>query len=155
MSTYHLNEVHGGTTHSGQTVEQLDIETMLGFGYSVMIIAAADGQLSDAERSEFLGMMTSFGVPPPGIEAFKAFDPAGKKLEDHLPRQHRSMIRHFLYDAIKVARADGYHELERQHVRKAAALVGVPESVVIAIEGLVEIEASVRNARLALLREGA
>lgn len=155
MSTYTLNETHGGTTHSGQTPEELDLATMLGFAHSVMIIAAADGELSTTEMNTFLGMMTAFGMPPQGVEALRGFDPHGKKLEDHLPSAHRSMLRHFLYDAIKVARSDGYHEAERRSVRQAAALGGIPEAVVTAIEGLIEIESSVRSARLALLRDGA
>lgn len=155
MIPYHLKELHGGVTHDGRAPDQLPMETLLNFGYSVMIIAAADGTLSEAEREEFLGMMASFGVPPQGLDAFRAFDPEGKRLEDTLPKEHRSMIRHFIYDAIKVARVDGYHEKEREAVRKAAALTGVSESVVIAIEGLIDIEDALRTARLKLLREGA
>lgn len=155
MIPHYLKELHGGVTHDGRTVEQLPMETLLGFGKSVMIIAAADGQLSKAELEEFLGMMQAFGVPPQGLEAYKAFDPKGKRLEDFLPKEHKTMLRHFIYDAIKVSSVDGYHEAEKKAVREAAALGGVSESVVVAIEGLVQIEASVRAARLALLREEA
>jgi hypothetical protein len=152
---YYLKDTHGGGTHDGRTAEDLPIETLMNFGKCVMIIAAADGALSENERNEFLSMTAAFGVPQPGLDAYRAFDPRGQRLEDYLPTEHRNMIRHFIYDAIKVARCDGYTDAEKKAVRKAAALGGVSESVVVAIEGLLEIEASLRAARIALLRDDA
>lgn len=155
MVTYHLKEIHGGLTHDGQTVDEMDMETMLNFVLSVKIIAAAEGPLTEQESEEMIGMMRAFGLPDEGLAALDAFDPVGKELADFLPRNHPTMIRHFIYDAIKIGHIHGYNEPERRAVRQAAELGGVDESVVIAIEGLIEIEQSVRAARLAILREHA
>jgi hypothetical protein len=48
------------------------------------------------------------------------------------------MIRHFIYDAIKIGNIHGDNEPEKGAVRQAAELEGVNESVVIATEGLIE-----------------
>lgn len=153
MVAYYLKEIHGGLTHDGQRVEDMDMDTMLNFTKSVMIISAAEGALSEDEMGEFLGMMDAFGLPEEAQEMLKAFDPVGKDVADFLPKNHPTMTRHFLYDAIKIGHVHGYHTPEKEAVRKAAEIGGVAESVVIAIEGIIEIERSVRRARLAVLRE--
>ncbi len=153
MSTYTLNQLHGGVTDQGLTQEELPAEVTLAFAKSTMILASADGNFSDNERSEFESMITSFGVPDEIVAELAGFDPVGKDISEYLPQEHRGMARHFLYDAIKVAAVDGYHDKERAAVHAAAASIGVSASVVVAIEGLVAVESSLRDARLALLRD--
>jgi tellurite resistance protein len=152
MSTYALNQLHGGTTDKGLKQEELPPEVSMAFGQSAMILASADGEFSDTERSEFLSMVAGFGVPEPVVAELAEFDPVGKNLSDYLPLEHRGMARHFIYDAIKISQVDGYHDKERAAIHEAAASIGVSESVVIAIEGLIQVENSLREARLALLR---
>ena len=152
MSTYALNHIHGGTTDKGLTQEEVPQEVTLAFGISAMILASADGEFSDAERNEFLSMIASFGVPESVVTELAAFNPVGKDVADYLPLEHRGMARHFIYDAIKVSQVDGYHDKERAAIHAAASSIGVSESVVVAIEGLIMIESSLRDARLALLR---
>jgi hypothetical protein len=58
----------------------------------------------------------------------------------------------FLYDAIRVSRADGeYGTAEKAAVAKTARALGIPQSSVNALENLVELEQSVRTLRLSLL----
>jgi tellurite resistance protein len=152
MSTYALNHIHGGTTDKGLTQEEVPQEVTMAFATSAMILASADGEFSDTERNEFLSMITSFGVPESLVAELAEFDPVGKDIADYLPLEHRGMARHFIYDAIKVSQVDGYHDKERAAIHAAAASIGVSESVVVAIEGLIMIESSLRDARLALLR---
>jgi hypothetical protein len=152
MSTYALNHIHGGTTDKGLTQEQVPPEVTLAFAKSTMILASADDEFSDTERDEFLSMITSFGVPESIVAELAGFDPVGKDIAEYLPTEHRGMARHFIYDAIKVSGVDGYHDKERAAIHAAAASIGVSESVVVAIEGLINVESSLRDARLALLR---
>jgi hypothetical protein len=116
------------------------------------LLASADGVFSDAERNEFTSMLEGFGVPAPVIAELAGFNPVGKALADYLPLEHRGMARHFIYDAIKVSQVDGYHDKERAAIHAAAASIGVSESVVVAIEGLINDETALRDARIALLR---
>ncbi len=152
MSTYALNHIHGGTTDQGLTQEQLPPEVSLAFAKSVMILASADGEFSATEREEFQSMIIAFGVPEAVVAELAAFDPVGKDVADYLPGEHRGMARHFIYDAIKVSGVDGYHDKERAAIHAAAASIGVSESVVVAIEGMIAVESSLRDARIALLR---
>jgi tellurite resistance protein len=152
MSTYALNQIHGGVTDQGLTQDEVPPEVSVAFSKSAMILASADGEFSDTEREEFQSMIAGFGVPEAVVAELAKFDPVGKDLADFLPQEHRGMARHFIYDAIKISQVDGYHEKERAAIHSAAASVGVSESVVTAIEGLIAIESSLRDARLALLR---
>lgn len=152
MSTYALNQIHGGVTDKGLTQDEVPPEVSMAFGKSVMILASADGEFSDAERDEFLSMVIGFGVPEGVVADLAEFDPVGKDVADFLPQEHRGMARHFIYDAIKISAVDGYHDKERAAIHAAAATVGVSNSVVTAIEDLITAEASQREARLALLR---
>jgi tellurite resistance protein len=152
MSTYALNHIHGGTTDQGLTQKELPTEVTLAFCKSAMILASADGEFSDSESNEFHLMMAAFGVPEAVVAELDGFNPVGKDIEDYLPHEHRGMARHFIYDAIKISQVDGYDDRERAAIHAAGASIGVSESVVIAIEGLITVESALRDARLALLR---
>lgn len=153
--TFYLREVHGEALPNNRKMDEVSLEENTRIAKAVMIISAADGQISETERDYFIGMVSAFGAPPPQIEELRKFDTKDARLEDYIGPELRPMARHFLYDAIRVSRIDGYHEKERAAVRKSARLIGIDESIVTAIEGLVEIEASVRDARVKFLSAAA
>jgi tellurite resistance protein len=155
MPTFLLDELHGGTFHDGSTVEATSPENLLSIAKAVMILASADGEFSTAESEYFFAMMAGFGLPEGALALLREFDPTGEDATEFLRPEYRSMARHFIYDAIKVCRVDGYHERERAAILRAAASLGVGEPTVVAIEGLIEVESSLRTARLSLLRQPA
>jgi tellurite resistance protein len=52
---------------------------------------------------------------------------------------------------VKVARADGYAEEERQATRRAARQLGLDEQFVVALEVLLDLEDALNEARARLL----
>lgn len=120
------------------------------FARAVLTIAAADG-LSDAERTYFANHSRAMETPEEVIQKYLSYDTKSSSLEALLaPIRGKSPVPYLLYDAIKVASVDGYHDAERAKVREAAKTLGVSEEHVKALEGLVAAEGSVRDARLAL-----
>ena len=152
LAPYYRKETHGVSAHDGQV--QIPLEDMMAFAHAVQIIAAADGELSQLEMDELVMMMIALGIPADAAGRLREFDPKGKTLEGLIPPRYRTMGRHFIYDAIKVAAVDGYHDDERAAVRRFGKILEVDESVIVAIEGLVEVEAALRSARIRLLRAG-
>lgn len=147
---HYLREVHGDAGPDGRPAE-VPMDVQVKFGKAVMVIAAGDGELSSVEREYFLAMARGFGASDQIIEQYRKFDPHSEKLENLLSPEYRSMARHFIYDAIKVSRADGYHQKEHEQVLRAAKLLGIDTWTVQAIESLVQAEEGLRSTRLALL----
>ncbi len=146
----YLIEVHGDP--SKHASHEIPMKARLDFGKAVLVIAAADGVLSKTERDYFLEMSRGFGAPEPVLEEYRKFDPKSAKLDELLDPEYRHLARHFVYDAIKVARADGYHEKEAEAVRKAAKILGIDDWTVSSIEALIEAEDGLRKARHTLLQ---
>jgi tellurite resistance protein len=119
----------------------------------LLSIANGDGELSDAERSWALGYFAAKGYPTEVIdEARRLTDrdldviPALMELGVLKPSG-----RILLYDAIRVASADGYHPAEMRAVRAVARALGVPDAAVAEIEALVADEAALPARRIQLL----
>ena len=145
----HLVDIHGDAV---ETVgHAIPMAARLKFGKAVLVIAAADGVLSDTERNYFLDTARSYGASDSVLEECKKFDPKSVKLDDLLDPEYKQLARHFVYDAIRVSAADGYHEKEAAAVRKAAKILGVDDWAVTAIEALIGAEDGLRKARLSLL----
>jgi tellurite resistance protein len=146
----YLVEVHGDpATHAAH---EIPMKAQVDFGKAVLVIAAADGVLSDVERNYFIEMARGFGAPEAALEEYRKFDPKSAKLEDLLDPEYRHMARHFVYDAIRVSRADGYHEKEAAAVRKAAKSLNVDDWVVSSLEALIEAEDGLRKTRHSILQ---
>ena len=145
----YLRDIHGDAGSDGRP--EIPMEVQIKFGKAVMVIAAGDGELSRTERDFFLGMARGFGASEQTIQEYSAFDPHSEKLENLLTPDYRHLARHFLYDAIKVSRTDGYHQKEHEQVLRAAKLLGIDAWTVQAIEAIVQAEEGLRATRLALL----
>ena len=138
--------------HYGMMPLKISPELMTNFSKAVLTIIGADGQVAPAERAHFLGLAHSVGAPAQMVEFLKTYDPKNGKLEDCLEGfGNDNPARVMLYDAIQTARADGgYHPAEKAAVAKAARILGIDQTVVAQIEGLVEMEETLRKMRGAL-----
>jgi hypothetical protein len=67
------------------------------------------------------------------------------------PTSLRKSARILVYDAIRVAAVDGYRPGEEKAVREVAALLGLDDAAVSAIEELVREEEKLRARRIAVL----
>jgi len=149
--TYYLEQTYGLNTH-------LSREHLIQYGKAIMFIVGADGTISDAERACWMGIARAMGVPDDVREEWLKFDWRDGRLEDCIPglstdpQNPGELTLAFLYDAIRVSRADGvYGAAEKAAVAKTARALGIPQSSVNALESLVELEQSVRTLLLSLL----
>ena len=133
-------------------VSSIDAEDNANYAKTLMIIAGADGEVSDAEWKWFYDRGCAMGVPDFVLESFKGFDWRNAKLQDYCGN-NKAVARILLYDAICMARADGvYTSQESQAIRDAEGMLGVSVDVVEALEGLVEMEETLRRTRHRILR---
>jgi hypothetical protein len=120
---------------------------------SLKLILAADG-LHPLEEHALSRGMALMGVPDEICAAVQSFEVAGAQLEDYLPRATtRARARLLVYDAVRLASADGlYADAEREAVARAALALGVDVFAVRALEGLVQMERVVEQMRRGLLQ---
>ncbi|MCI0433258.1 MAG: TerB family tellurite resistance protein [Gemmatimonadetes bacterium] len=117
-------------------------------------VLAADGEVNGAELNTYLETCRRFGAPDDMLQELRAFDPSCTTLEacfrdvdpDSIP------ARSLLYDAIRIAKADGsYDRAERAAVMKAAELLGLDDEWVEQITALIDAEEALHRIRVALL----
>jgi uncharacterized tellurite resistance protein B-like protein len=149
--TFYLEQTYGVNRLASR-------EHLIQYGKAIMFIVGADGAISDAERSYWMGIARAMGVPDDVREEWLKSDCRDGRLEDCIcgistdPQNPGELTLSFLYDAIRVSRADGvYGAAEKAAVAKTARALGIPQSSVNALENLVELEQSVRTLRLSLL----
>jgi uncharacterized tellurite resistance protein B-like protein len=126
------------------------------YGYALMIIAGADGEVSEGEKNwyryEFAPMAK---VPAHIVEEVVNFDYQGKTLQgviSHLS-DNLSMgyAKTMLYNAIKMSRADDdFPKAERDAVEEAAGLLGIPVSIANTMNYLIDAEDKVEKMRKTL-----
>jgi tellurite resistance protein len=132
-------------------------EALLQYGRAVMIVVGADGEVSDVEMAMFMGIAKASGIPDDVRAAWREFDWRSARLEDCItgistdPENPGEISLAFLYDAIRISRADGYDQKERAAVARAARTLGISSSAVASIEHLVETEEALRTLRITLL----
>lgn len=119
------------------------------------IVAASDG-FSEAERRALAGEMRKMGLPKELFTTIDAFDAKDAKIEDFLPpatadHNQRAML---IYDALKLAHADGYSDTERKVLEAAAKKLAVPVATLRALEHVVRTERELRALRHALFQGG-
>lgn len=120
-------------------------------GKAILVIAGADGDLSEPELGWFLGMAYAMGAPNEVIEEYAKFDYHSASLTEFLGASTKPFARLILHDAIRVARQDGFGDRERMAAVRAAGLLGLDTSIVTAIEGFLLLEDAVRAARMRVL----
>lgn len=133
-------------------------ETMRKYGQALLIIAAADGEVAPAERDWLVRTARAYGTPEDVLDEYQSFDPNSAKLDDlakSIDSDTGSMASNakLIYDAISICSADGdYSSKERAKVLWAAALLRVPDDIVLQLHALVELEASVTKLRKAVFQ---
>ncbi len=120
---------------------------------TLKIILGADG-VHPLEAHALTRGMQLMGVSAEIIAEVEGFDAHGKELEEYLPLgPSRSRARLLVYDAVRLACADGlYSDEEREAVARAALVLGVDTFALRALEGLVQMERVVDQMRRGLLQ---
>jgi len=139
----------------GYTSASLD--SWCNYGYALLVIAGADGEVSDEEMDWLLSVHEKM-LQAPGevIEALSTFDFREVNLEDILPKISFDVPidyrRTLIYDAIKMSYADrDFADDERRAVHKAARLLNVRSEIEQTIEEITNMErATDRMRRLVL-----
>ncbi|TFI54183.1 hypothetical protein BLD44_010830 [Mastigocladus laminosus UU774] len=139
-------------------ISEIPVEAYLNYGYALLAIAGADGEVSEAEFNWLLNHQRMAGAPEEVIEKYKTFEYKKADLETLLTKitvdvSTWSKSRSLLYHAIQMARADdNYSHEEQKAVKKAAKLLKVEDDIALAINRLVETEEAVTALRKALLQ---
>ncbi len=130
-------------------------ESWRNWAFALLTIAGADGVVSPQEMQWLSdNLCKTMGVAPEVLDAISDFDYKNSNLEEILPEITTDIpinhARALLYDAIRMARADGeYAPAERNAVRAAAVLMDIDANVAAAIEKIIDIEKSIVRRRLA------
>ena len=148
-----------GSEHLKRTqgVSSVPLEAYINYGYALLAIAGADGEVSEAELNWLIDHQRMVGAPEEAIEQYKTFDYKNANLEEILPKitcdvPSFSAARTLLYHAIKMARADDDYATEEQEaIKKAAELLGVESGISLALNSLVEMEENVDTMLKALI----
>lgn len=123
--------------------------TAKNYGYALLCIAGADGTVSESELHwllKYYGFI--MGAPKELLDDWANFDYKNTKIEDILKNLEGVPVnfsRALIYDAIRMASADGYVRKEKKSVYKAAKLIGVDKHIVASLECLVENELTLKK----------
>lgn len=120
-------------------------------GKIVLAIAAGDGRITARERETFLSIVRSYGTPEPEVEALRTFQPDPEALGSLASSGAPAFLRCLVYDAIRVARVDGFDDKERAIAEQTVAKLGLEAGLVRAIEALLVIEDALNASRARLL----
>ncbi|MDF5731125.1 MAG: hypothetical protein PUP92_24775 [Rhizonema sp. PD38] len=138
-------------------VSSAPYEAVLNYGYALLAIAGADGDVSETELKWLINHQRMVGAPEEIIEKYQTFEYKNADLENLLNKitvdvPTWSKSRSLLYHAIQMSRADQNYSLEEQlAVKKAAKLLKIENDIALAIHRLVETEEAVTALRKALL----
>jgi uncharacterized membrane protein YebE (DUF533 family) len=147
INEHALTQEYGPTAAFGLTGPLPDAQ----IGVAILAVAGADGQVSDTELTFLLGRAKQFGVSDEGLRQIASFDYRSVDLASVVAQVPPSVRKLLLYDAILVARADGFSEPERAAARRWAQALGLDEAIVGRIEAHLEREDELRRQRIALL----
>jgi uncharacterized membrane protein YebE (DUF533 family) len=129
----------------------LSDEFHIQIGRAILAVAGADGELSDEEMTFYLGRARELGMSADGLETMLSFDYRSVDLGTAAALVPATLRKVLLYEAILVARVDGFAERERETARRWAAALGLDQSMVARIEEHIEREDGLRDARIELL----
>lgn len=135
-----------------------NLDRLTAYAKALLVVAGADG-MSTAEMEHFVAWQHASGHPKSLIDELQHFDyrsadvkqviTAFRDLTEQTPEAKRTLI----YDAIRLAYADGkYSADERKALQEAAEELGVDRTIVIALEGVVSVEVAARQMRLAIFK---
>lgn len=132
-------------------------ETRVNYSKALLVIAAGDSEISEAEWQWFEDAAYAAGALPEHIEQYRSFNYREANLEELLSGVLNVMTpmaikRTLVYDGLRMAKADAQlAEGERAIALKAAKLLGIDNVTFLAIEGLVNMEYALKAARIALI----
>lgn len=149
---HQLTESFGSPDRFGVRVP-LPPGTMAQAGQIVLGIVGADGSVSMREREAFVEILRSYGTPEAEIEQLRGFNPVPGMIDHVASSERPSFLRALIYDAIRVARVDGFDDKERATCIRVATRLGLETGLVRAIEAQLVVEDAVRSARVRLLGE--
>ncbi len=127
------------------------------YGYALLCIAGADGDVSDPELEWLTVDLANFlNVPEDIVADWEEFDFDGADLEEIFFSLRSVSFANFnkliLYDAIRMSSADGdYAEEEKERVGDAGKILQVSKEALISIEALVDLEQASQKLRLTVL----
>ena len=133
--------------------EHIPIDSWLNYAYALLVVAGADGVVSEGERKWLERDFARIVEAPDGFrKKIREFDWKNADLQDILSKVKKQFpmnyIRALVYDSIKMAMADDdFDEDEKNTARKIAELLQVPIYIARTIEGLVNTEKSVGDIR--------
>lgn len=146
-----MNEQFGGAERAG-----LPSPFPAGFagnvGRVVLAVAAGDGNVSQRERDALIQIMRGYGASDAEVRQVRDFDPKKEPADAMLQHAPRTILRAVLYDAIRVARVDGFADREREMARSTARKLGLDAGIVAGIEALIRVEDAVLESRRQLIR---
>ena len=148
---HRLRDQFGNPEDFGLTVPPRE-GVMAEAGKLLLALVGADGGVSAVERQAFGDLFRSYGVPLREVTEAERFDPRTVKLETLVTDTTRRIARPLLYDAIRVARQDGFQAKERAATMRAATALGVDPQLVPALEAQITLDEAVLEARTLLLQ---
>ncbi|MGR9052401.1 MAG: TerB family tellurite resistance protein [Gammaproteobacteria bacterium] len=134
----------------------IDFDVAISYGTAIMVIAGADGELSDEEFQWFIDDIEQlFSNTTEYFEALRQVDWRKASIDEILESIHYDFPINFrrtlLYQAINMSRADGiYAEKEKASVAKAAQILGIENNTLTCLESLVETELALGRLRLSM-----
>lgn len=131
-------------------------DTQLNYGYALMIIAGADGEVSDAEKEWYINQFVTISEIPNHIaEKVLVFDYKNGNLQEVIDNLKVDVTINFkrtlLYNAVKMASADlSFPEQERAATEKVAEILDISTDIAQTIHYLVDTEAKISKMRSTL-----
>lgn len=129
---------------------------MVNYGKVLLVIAGADGDVSQAKFDWLVRHQRKFGASDEVIAQYRDFDFRNADLaallgDISVDVPTWSAPPHLIYHAVHMCHADGgFTERERAKVDSAAEQMGIPRDIVRTIYALVDLERSVVDMRKAL-----
>jgi len=126
------------------------------YGEALMIIAGADGVVSEGEKKWYLEEFVPTAQTPPDIvEKVLNFDFRRASLKDYLEKlsayKHIDFRRTLVYNGIKMAKADGdYAKEEQDAIMQSGKLLQVSENMISTMEYLINTEENIEKMRKTL-----
>lgn len=141
---------------SEYNIREVSPDSLLRYGQALLVIAAADGEVSPPEFRWLVEHQRKFGCPQHVIDQYERFDPRAADLTEIVARIRVDSpgwqsARHLVYHAIQMCSADqDFATEEIQKVSEAARLLDIPDDITQALRYLVLMENAARSMRNAL-----
>ena len=135
-----------------ETSDEID----LNYGFALMCIAGADGEVSMEEVAWYKDFFAHFShIKKDIVDKVVAVDFKSLQLKDILEKLPHSMSLSFsktlIYNAIKMARADGHYPAEeKEAVARVAEILEVPPNISSTLDYLIDAEEKVNQMRRTL-----